>query len=198
MSGSRFGDIDQIIERFARFARARRSASPTEADENPAEIERLEQALAEERDRAAELQRTIDALNFRIDVLEKGYTTQLDDARRRLEDAERSLAERDGQLADVSARHDAAAESLAGVRSELQRVTAQRDKLRRQIDGDPEPDETEDGDLPEGTINRLLAAASRPRVRRGTVDEVQEEAPGDLLAPEMLLRKKDADDAPQS
>ena len=75
-------------------------------------------------------------------------------------------------------------------------------RLRRQIDGDPEPDEAEDGaeaDLPEGTINRLLAVASRPRAARKPAGEASaagdtDEAPVDMLPPDLMLPEKDADD----
>jgi predicted ribosome quality control (RQC) complex YloA/Tae2 family protein len=203
MSGNRFGDVSGYFNRLTGgyFKRFRRSAPPA-PDERTATIERLEQALADERDDAAALQRTVDDLTFQIEVLEKGYAKQLEDARQRTEEAERSLAERGAALEDVNARHEAAAESLAGARDELQRVTAQRDQLRRQIDGDPEPDDAADGaqaDLPEGTINRLLTEASRPRVKRREPSPAEagedEAVSGEMLSPELLFRNKEADDS---
>ncbi|MBN1239809.1 MAG: hypothetical protein JXB36_15000 [Gammaproteobacteria bacterium] len=188
MSENRFGDVSGYFKRLVR------TASPDGA----ATIESLEKALADERDRAAALQGTVDNLKFQIETLEKGYARQLEDARLRKEEAERSSAERDAELAALNARHEEATEALAAARAELQRVTAQRDRLRRQIDGDPETDAGDgpDTDLPEGTINRLLAVASRPRSRgRAPSAEGDDAASDEMLPPELLFRDKDADES---
>lgn len=198
MSEKRFGDVGGYFKRLKRAA-----ASATTPDEHAATTERLERELADERDKAAALRHESDNLTFQMEVLEKGYAKQLEAARRRAEEAEGSLAERDAELAELTARHESATESLATTRDELQRVTAQRDRLRRQIDGDPEPDEAEydaDGVVPEGTINRLMAVASRPRSKPRTADEpsaaetgTDEAASGELLSADLLLRTKQAD-----
>lgn len=198
MSGRRFGHLSAYLERFKRGA-------PTAPDERAATIERLEQALADEREAAASLQRAHDNLTFQIEVLEKGYAKQLEAARERAEEAEGLLAKRDAELTDLTYRHETTTESLAAAQDELQRVTAQRDRLRRQIDGDPEPDEAEDTPgppTPEGTINRLMAIASRPRRKLRTADELppsdagkHESVSGEMLSPELLLSKKHTDDS---
>lgn len=162
-----------------------------------ASLEEIENAVAGERDKSAALQRTIDDLKFRMGMLEKGYTKQLEDARHAADRAQRSLAERDAELADVGARYEAAAEALDKARGELERVTRQRDRLQRQIDGYPESDDEDDADLPEGTINRLLAVASRPRRRAVPSAAEDDAAPAgtdDMLAPELMLRQQDTDE----
>lgn len=193
MSDNRFRDVSGYFKRLKRAA-----TSATATDEHAAALEHLELALAEEREKAAALQRTNDNLTFQMEVLEKGYAKQLDAARARAEEAEGSLAKRDAELTELTYRHETATASLTAARDELQRVTAQRDRLRRQIDGDPEPDEDDAAtDMPEGTINRLMAVASRPRSKPRTADEPSaqanqdEAAPGEMLSPELLLHKKE-------
>src|SRR5690606_18932267 len=51
------------------------------ADERDEKIARLEQEIEAERARAAELERTVKALEFKLDVLERSYAKQLADAR---------------------------------------------------------------------------------------------------------------------
>ena len=203
MSENRFGvRLRAIVEDFARVRGLIRQRMGSEPDGSAATIERLELELEEERARAASLQRTADDLKFRMELLEKGYAKQLEDTRQRTDEAERSLADREAELAAALSDHEAATGSLATTREELQRVTTERDRLRRQIDGDPEPDEAEDGaeaDLPEGTINRLLAVASRPRAARKPAGEASpagdsDEAPVDMLSPDLMLPEKDAGD----
>lgn len=203
MSESRFGDVSGYFKRLKRAA-VSATASASTSDAHAATLERLERELADEREKAAALQRTSDNLTFQMEVLEKGYAKQLEAARERADEAEGLLAKRDDELIELTVRHEAATESLAATKEDLERVTTQRDRLRRQIDGDPEPDEMEDAGagIPEGTINRLMAVASRPRGKRRTADELspmeagKDEAGSDeLLPPELLLRKKEVDES---
>ena len=59
--------------------------APPAPDERDATIERLERTLGEERQNSATLRETVDGLHFKAEVLEKGYSKQLADARLRSE-----------------------------------------------------------------------------------------------------------------
>ena len=72
---------------------------PAVPDERDAAIARLERALVEERENAAGLRKTNDELSFKAQILEKGYATQLADARTRMEAAQKELADLKAQKA---------------------------------------------------------------------------------------------------
>ena len=70
----------------------KRGTAPPSDTQN-LEAERLEQALAEERQHAATLRASVEDLRFKMTILEKSYAKQLADARTRAEAAEKGLAE---------------------------------------------------------------------------------------------------------
>lgn len=105
---------------------------PPAPDERDAVIEKLEDALAEERDSAAALQSTVDELRFQKDTLETSYATQLNDARERSAAAEGALAELQARLDELSDGEDIL-EVLATAKADLEQVTAERNRLRERI-----------------------------------------------------------------
>ncbi|HEX7079618.1 MAG TPA: hypothetical protein VF329_01215 [Gammaproteobacteria bacterium] len=170
-------------------------ASPArapEAAEAQTTIEELERVLAEERQKAAELASAIDGLHFKLQVLEKSYAKQLADARERAESAERQLAER---LSEAAAQEQTQEAALQKLRADLERVTAERDRLRAQL-GLP-PDEP-DASAIEGTINRLIAdtswARERPTISSGSYPQpgAEDESPSEeLISPDLLFDPQD-------
>ena len=91
-------------------------------------IARLECALAEQRDNSAELRNTVDELRFQNNTLETSYSKQLKDARERCDVAEDALAELQVQLDEVGGKENIF-EVLATTRADLDRITAERDRL---------------------------------------------------------------------
>src|SRR5690606_15949827 len=84
------------------------AAAQAAPDELDAARERLERALAEERQKSAALRASVDGLQFKLDVLEKSYAKQLADARQHAEAAARTPAERDADLAGGAGRRASA------------------------------------------------------------------------------------------
>ncbi|HEX6994463.1 MAG TPA: hypothetical protein VF339_10005 [Gammaproteobacteria bacterium] len=150
------------------------------ADERDEKIARLEQEIEAERARAAELERTVKALEFKLDVLERSYAKQLADARTDGDAAKRELAEVKAELAD--ARH------------ELKQVAAHRDRLRDMYAFDgrrvpPELRERQPGE--EDTIARLLNAAPDPGAKADAPSVADEPETGDLLSPDLVFDAND-------
>jgi chromosome segregation ATPase len=105
------------------------AAAPPQTDQRDAEVERLEQALAEERQHTATLRATVEDLRFKATILEKSYAKQLADARARAEAAERGLAEEKARLAGIDGNHENTLRILAETRGQLANVAAERDML---------------------------------------------------------------------
>jgi chromosome segregation ATPase len=171
-------------------------------------IERLERAVAEERENAARLRKKADELQFQLDINERSYSKQLADARKTLESAERELAGQKARNAELDAAREDAIELLSETRNEIDRLTAERDQLRRQLmsrDGwqvENVAGEPEDfGD--EGTINALMndvswvrkseaaAAAQAKAAASEAADEVVEE---EMISPDIVLAARRSDD----
>jgi DNA repair exonuclease SbcCD ATPase subunit len=140
---------------------------PPGPDERDAMIEKLERAIAEERDHSATLRKTIDELHFKAETLERGYSTQLEAARRRCETAERELGEARARLAEFEGAGKNATQLLDEARVELAQVTAERDRLRKALSS------------PGGTKVAVTApgpAGSQPQADQMSIDELMEDA----------------------
>ena len=184
--------------------------APPAPDERDATIERLERTLGEERQNSATLRETVDGLHFKAEVLEKGYSKQLADARLRSEKAERELAELKAQLATLGSGGEETLRLLTETRAELERVTTERDRLHKQLGLSQRPQtktftqastqaQTEDS----GTINELMANSNWVRERQAAADghlqaqvhTDQEPPPVEMIAPELVFTKdSDKDD----
>ena len=185
-----------------------KDAAPTAPDNRDAVIERLERAVAEEREHAAMLRKTAEELRFKARVLEKSYAKQLEDARMCRETAERELADQQARMAALDSAREDAMRLLAETRTELERITADRDKLRKALastDGmqiktiaqDNTESRAEDSLL---TINRLMKDSSLAGERRpvgrekehadAQVRAGQESPSEELIAPELVFTVK--------
>ena len=183
-------------------------AGPPAPDERDATIERLERTLVEERQNSATLRETVDGLHFKVEVLEKGYSKQLADARSRSEKAEKELATLKAEVAALGTGGEETLRLLTETRAELERITAERDRLHKQLGLSHRPQtktlakasaqtQSEDG----GTINALMANSNWVRERQAAGDDHlhaqvradPEPPPTDMLAPELVFTK-DSDD----
>ena len=186
--------------------------APAAPDERDAVIERLERAIAQEREHSATLRRSLDELRFRTEILEKSYSKQLEDARQRGETAERELEEKKAELAALEAEHAEALRLLDQARGELERNPANRglsprafasiDRMKKRASGNDDMSSgTYDGSH---TINLLMADSTptddRPAVGRGQ-DSVEDQVPADqdsspeeLVAPDLVFTPEGDDD----
>ena len=174
-------------------------------DERDATIERLERAIAAEREHAATLRKTVEELRFRADILETSYTKQLDDAWLRSETAERELADQQAQMAALETDHENALKLLAEARAELERVPAARGQRRKtlaSIDGAQDAAELADQ---EGTINKLMRDSSWAEERQSgehekkhpaaSVPDEQDSPTEELVAPELVFTAEGDDES---
>ncbi|HUF73284.1 MAG TPA: hypothetical protein VMR74_10340 [Gammaproteobacteria bacterium] len=183
-----------------------RAAQAASAERN-VEIERLNRAVAEERQHSTELRRTVDELRFKMDILERGYSKQLADTRALCESAEARREEIAVRAAELDAARGDAIELLEAAKVELDRLAKERDLLRKrlasrdgwQVEGAGDEVGFDDG---EGTINGLLnddkwlaraESEHQRQIRERKSVEVAEESPTeDLIAPEVVLTRKGA------
>lgn len=203
---------DQLprIKDQLRLGRKTESDAPPEPDPRDAKIERLERELAEEQAHAAQLRSNVDELHFKIEILEKSYSKQLKDARQRAEQAEQGLAEQQARLGELDGAKQTTTQSLADVKAELERVTAERDRLRRALDpaaprhrGAGAPDDAapraEAMSIDE-ILEDALWAREQERIDKergaahGRDTEPQEGPVEDMLAPDAVFAPKDAGD----
>jgi predicted nucleic acid-binding Zn-ribbon protein len=189
-------------------ANAKRAAASA-PDERDATIDRLERAVAEERQHAATLRATVEQLRFKLEVLEKSYAKQLADARLRGESAERELAEKRARLAALDSGEDTT-RLLSEARAELEQVTAERNHLRDQLERAGVPHtriaarERAASLAHDGTINELMANPDWLRERQSAPDghlearvrADQESPPEEMIAPELVFISEKDDDEP--
>jgi hypothetical protein len=190
-------------------------ASTSAPDERDAKIERLEHILEDERQAAAELRETNEALSFRLQVLEKSYAKQLEDARLRCADVERQLAAQQAEFAALDAECRETMRLLAQTRAYLKDLAEGRAPGGRyRAPRDVRLDASLDGfaSEAEGTINRLIADEDWPRPHAGDTDDAgktgehsdagadsppdsaPDSPPNDMIAPELVFTKEDRDD----
>ncbi len=182
---------------------------PAAPDERDATIARLERALAQERQNAGTLRTTVDDLRFKIDILEKSYAKQLEDARQRRDTAESELAAERARIAEHGAGGEETVKLLTEVRADLARITAERDDLRSRLTrsekSEPWRKEPRISTTPAHdqtlTIDDLLAT-SRWRVERRAAGDghsnaqvkADQDAPDEMIAPELVFTKGKSED----
>jgi DNA repair exonuclease SbcCD ATPase subunit len=172
-------------------------------DKSAEQIERLERELADEREHAQTLRKTVDELKFQAQILEQSYAKQLEDTRRQLETAERKIEDQAVRVVELDQAREDAIELLTEAKTELDRLTEERDHLKRQFasrDGhevDPGQDHF-DYDPAEGTINALMNDARWSRSSDGDAARKKREEPvetdaekeaGNMLDPSLVLQK---------
>ena len=187
------------------------AAAPAAAQPAPdaldAARERLERALAEERQKSAALRASVDGLQFKLDVLEKSYAKQLADARTHAEAAARTLAEREAELAGLAERHEQTQHELKQALAELERAGTAAAKARAPAERPRSPAPSfaphRVTETHEGTINALLGAVpweQEPRARRDdsqAAARVRQEADApaeEMLAPDLVFTGAGEDD----
>lgn len=199
--------IAKIKDQIDRLKTAR--VEPPTPDEKDAVIEDLERCLAATRDDAAALRRNVDELYFQNDTLDVSYSKQLNDARERQEAAEEALAALQAELDEIGGGEDILA-VLTAAKTDLQRITAERDRLRERIQqpvkgqraaAAPEPTDA-GAEIDAYSIDELLEdaiwAREQARINRERAGitaslPVLEEAPEDMVAPDAVFPDKTAD-----
>jgi hypothetical protein len=199
--------IAKIKDKIDRLKTTR--AEPPTPDERDAVIAALERRLTAARDDAAELRRSIGELYFQNDTLETSYSKQLNDAREQQAAAEAALATLQVELDEIGGG-EAILAVLAAARADLQRITAERDRLRGRIRQPVRGQRS--ADVPEPTdavaeidaysIDELLedavwareqARINKERVGATASLRVIDEAPEDMVAPDAVFPNKAAD-----
>ncbi len=203
---------DQNKGRQDLSSKAKDAARPA-PDDRDATIERLERAVAEERQHGAMLLKTAEELRFKTGILETSYATQLEDARLRSETAERGLADQQAQMAALETAHEEALRLLAEARAELESVSADPGQLRgapgpadrmpiNTISQDDAESRAQEGSL---TINKLMRDSSwadegQPGGHKKKHPETpvlsdQDAPPEELIAPELVFTVEGDDDS---
>jgi hypothetical protein len=185
------------------------AAAAAQLAERDAAIVRLERAIEEERQNAAALREANGALSFKLEILEKGYSKQLADARQKMESAVKELTEHKTRLAELGTGGEDTLRLLAETRAELNQVKADRNRLKDQVarGGGPRPAAIlgtgDDGGDTSSTINALIMApgakAGRERAPASDSNLGQrvraEETPSvEMLSPDLIFTKTDKDD----
>jgi DNA repair exonuclease SbcCD ATPase subunit len=164
-------------------------------------VARLEREIAEEREHSARLLGEIRELKFKTEILERSYAKQLEDARQRAVSAEKALTEQRTRNAELDALRADAIQLLSDTKTEIDRLAAERDQMRRQLasrDGfQVEAAGEEPPDDGGGTINTLLNDAGWLKRKRPAEEArlkaeaekraAEEEHTGDMIAPELVL-----------
>jgi hypothetical protein len=98
-----------------------------------AAIVRLERALDAEVKISAGLRDSLDELRAKVDQIEASFMQRLEDATRRNSTAEHKLADQQKRLTALGNGREESMRLLAEARSELARVSAERDRLHKQL-----------------------------------------------------------------
>jgi len=190
--------------------------SPAQVDERDAKIAALERTVAEERHNAGALREANDALKFKLEITEKGYSKQLADARQKMAAALTELADHQTRLKDLGSGGEDTLRLLSETRAELNRTKAERDLLKEQMargggrpgipKGGVASAGIEGADSSDGsqTINALIQnAGSKPTRERAAAAggfnldaRVQADEPPsvEMLSPDLIFTKGDKDD----
>lgn len=196
--------LRERLRRFRRPAAGARVAGPAGAagavgavgDDRDATIARLEQTLTAEREHSASLTKRIEALEFRLEVQERGYTTQLVDSRQLTTEANARVEERQAALDALTQQHEATLRTLSDVRARLERLKSGQAARTWRPDENGHTARPGDDD---NTINALLTAAVAPETdaRRNALRATDERvtAPADLIDPQLVfVADPDGDD----
>jgi hypothetical protein len=183
-------------------------ANAAQPDERDAKIARLERTVAEERQNAAELREANDALKFKLQILEKGYSKQLADARKKMDAAVQDLAVHQARLAELGTGGEDTQRLLAEARAELNRLKADQSLLKEQLArggsrASARSRTGDDGSDTSSTINALIMSVPKApeRAREPAADpsssqraRAEESAAVEMLSPDLMFTKTDKDD----
>jgi DNA repair exonuclease SbcCD ATPase subunit len=203
--------IAKLKDQLGRLSKGK-SAGPPAPDPRDDAIAKLERAITEEREHSATLRKTIDELRFKSETLDRSYSKQLDDARKRCEAAERELEQQKAQVAELSGTDKNATQQLSEARADLKRVTSERDRLRKALSAlgsaptkpftqdagnrEPEADAMSIDELLEDAI--WASEQKRINQQRGGNDsrlpDADKSPTEEMLSPELIIANKaDAD-----
>jgi dTMP kinase len=172
-----------------------------------AEIEQLERRLADEREHSAGLRSSVNELRFQMEILEKSYSKQLEDARSRADAAEKRADEQRIRVADLDTARQDAIQLLSEAKAEIDRLSSLRKRSNDQPatrNDRPVGVLDEDDELSaEGTINTLLDDAKWVRDKepgeeaRLTADAearaAEEAAQEEMISPDLVFTARTAD-----
>lgn len=185
---------------------SRRAAREAEARRD-AKIEQLERALADERGHSAALRSSVNELQFQMEILEKSYSKQLEDARARADAAEKRVDEQQVRVAELDGARQDAIQLLTEAKAEIDRLsnrrkpgsaqpTGRNDSLADAVGADDEYSE-------EGTINTLLDDAKWVRDKEPDDDArlkaetearaAEEAAQEEMISPDLVFTARAAD-----
>ncbi len=198
--------VDDKIKDPPGLSKKAKGAAAPAPDERDAAVERLERAVAEERQHAAMLRKTVEELRFKAGILEKSYAKQLEDARLRSEAAERELADQQARIAALETAHEDTMRLLAEARRELERTPGGRGQSRKapastdgvRINATAHDDAESQGEECSLTINKLMKGsrwAEKERQPAGHEEDEpkeqvrtdQESTPEELIAPDLVF-----------
>jgi hypothetical protein len=188
--------------RAAREAEARRDAR----------IEQLERTLADEREHAANLRSQVNELRFQMEILDKSYSKQLQDARARADAAEKRADGQQVRVAELDGARKDAIDLLTEANAEIERLSKQRQsRSQSNTPGNAEaaprsawPANVVVDDLPfdESTINTLLddakwvrdkAPDEEARLKAEAEARASETEHEDMISPDLVFTAKAAD-----
>lgn len=191
-------------KRAAREAEARRDAK----------IEQLERTLADEREHSASLRSSVNELKFQMEILEKSYSKQLEDARARAKTSEERAAEQQHRIAELDSARQDAITLLTEAQAEIDRLSNQRKNRDGQLQARANPltnrshwpanvVDADDELSAEGTINTLLDDARWVRDKepdeearmkaQAEAQAAEEAAQEDMISPDLVFTAKSAD-----
>jgi hypothetical protein len=186
-------------------ASADNTAAAAPPDERDAAIARLERTLVEERQNAATLRESNQALSFKLEILEKSYAKQLADARQKMDSAVKELAGHQTRLKELGSGGEDTLRFLSEARAELNRLKAERNLLKEQLTrGGPRPGAivgVDDGTDGSQTINALITSAGMAPKRESAGDSnlgqrvrVEDSPSVEMLSPDLIFTKSDEDE----
>jgi hypothetical protein len=181
----------------AREAEARRDAR----------IEQLERTLADEREHSASLRSSVNELRFQMDILEKSYAKQLEDARARADAADQRADDQQARIAELDGARQDAIQLLTEAKAEIDRLS-NRQKQRNEpgagrSDWPARVVDEDDEIADEGTINTLLddarwvrdrepdeAAKQRAEAEARAAEAAAQE---EMISPDLVFTSRAAD-----
>jgi len=176
------------------------------AERRDAGIEQLERALADEREYSAALRAKAEELRFRNEILEKSYAKQLDDARAEIRSGNEVRDEQAERIASLDAARIDAIGLLEQAKVEIDRLTTERERLRRRLlgadaentegpglDADFDPDECSIDELMDDASWLRRRAPSPAKGEPGRSNDPPESA-ADMLDPGLYLAADPTED----
>ena len=173
----------------------RKPAEPEESgqpEERDLALARLEREVAEERENAATLCKTIDDLRFQIKTLEASYAKQLEDARERIANAERTIEEEKANTAGAREECDAVKQALQEAQARIERLSAGAD-LMASMNAPPNvaAQMTEDTmSIDEMLADATIAPDSEKEEQEEQSSAEPEDPAEDMLSPDLVFAPK--------